>query len=115
MYQGRGDTYQQILGNLPSLVATGRKGSEITHMFPGNSHPTLQAATQPSSSYYVVYRNLHGNRHLRHRSEDKTGIRNYLPIIYYWTGLLMLDHSCLVGNLTSSKIAETIALELPKS
>ncbi len=37
------------------------------------------------------------------------------PIAYYWTGLLILDHSCLVGNLTNSKIAETKALEPPKS
>jgi hypothetical protein len=28
----------------------------------------------------------------------------YFPITYYWTGLLMLDHSYLVGNLTNSKI-----------
>ncbi len=32
-------------------------------------------------------------------------------ITYYWTGLLILDHSYLVGNLTNSKIAETKALE----
>jgi predicted membrane-bound dolichyl-phosphate-mannose-protein mannosyltransferase len=33
----------------------------------------------------------------------------YLAITYYWTGLLILDHSYLVGNLTNSKIAETKA------
>ncbi len=33
------------------------------------------------------------------------------PITYYWTGLLILDHSYLIGNLTNSKIAETKALE----
>jgi hypothetical protein len=33
------------------------------------------------------------------------------PITYYWTGLLKLEHSYLVGNLTNSKIAETKALE----
>jgi hypothetical protein len=38
----------------------------------------------------------------------------YLPITYYWTGLLILDHSFLVGKLTS-KIAETKALEPLKS
>jgi hypothetical protein len=32
---------------------------------------------------------------------------------YYWTGLLTLDHSYLVGNLT--KIAETKALDHLKS
>ncbi len=37
------------------------------------------------------------------------------PITYYWTGLLILDHSYLVGNLTNSKIAETKALEPIKS
>ncbi len=37
------------------------------------------------------------------------------PITYYWTGLLILDHSHLVGNLTNSKIAETKALEPLKS
>jgi hypothetical protein len=31
----------------------------------------------------------------------------YTPITYYWTNLLILDHSYLVGNLTSSQIAET--------
>ncbi len=40
---------------------------------------------------------------------------NYPPITYYWTGLLILDHSYLVGNLTISKIAETKALEPLKS
>jgi hypothetical protein len=33
------------------------------------------------------------------------------PITHYWTDILILDHSYLVGNLTSSKIAETKALE----
>jgi hypothetical protein len=37
------------------------------------------------------------------------------PITHYWTGLLILDHSYLVGNLTNSKIAETKALESLKS
>jgi hypothetical protein len=37
------------------------------------------------------------------------------PITYYWTRLLILDHSYLVGNLTNSKTAETKALELLKS
>jgi hypothetical protein len=36
-------------------------------------------------------------------------------ITYYWTGLLILDHLYLVGNLTNSKIAETKALEPLKS
>jgi hypothetical protein len=36
-------------------------------------------------------------------------------ITYYWIGLLILDHSYLVGNLTNSKIAETKAVEPPKS
>jgi hypothetical protein len=36
-------------------------------------------------------------------------------ITYYWTGLLILGHSYLVGNLTNSKIAETKALEPLKS
>ncbi len=40
--------------------------------------------------------------------------RSY-PITYYWTGLLIMDHSYLVGNLTNSKIAETKALEPLKS
>jgi hypothetical protein len=39
----------------------------------------------------------------------------YPTITYYWTGLLILDHSYLVGNLTNSKIAETKALEPLKS
>jgi hypothetical protein len=36
-------------------------------------------------------------------------------ITYYWTGLLILEHSYLVGNLTNSKIADTKALEPLKS
>jgi hypothetical protein len=36
-------------------------------------------------------------------------------ITYYWTGLVILDYSYLVGNFTNSKIAETKALEPPKS
>jgi hypothetical protein len=39
----------------------------------------------------------------------------YPPITYYWTGLLILDHSYIVGNLTNSKVAETKALEPLKS
>jgi hypothetical protein len=31
------------------------------------------------------------------------------PITYYWTDLIILDYSYLVGNLTNSKIAETKA------
>jgi hypothetical protein len=37
------------------------------------------------------------------------------PITYDWTGLQILDHSYLVGNLANSKIAETKALEPLKS
>ncbi len=42
-------------------------------------------------------------------------IKQYPLITYYWTSLLILDHSYLVGNLTISKIAETKALEPLKS
>jgi hypothetical protein len=35
----------------------------------------------------------------------------YPPITYYWTGILILDHSYLVENLKISKIAESKALE----
>jgi hypothetical protein len=35
---------------------------------------------------------------------------HYTATTYYWTGLLILDHSCLVGNLKNSKIAETKTL-----
>ncbi len=31
----------------------------------------------------------------------------YHPIAYYWTVLLILDHSYLVGKLTSSKSVDT--------
>jgi hypothetical protein len=31
----------------------------------------------------------------------------YPPITYYWTVPLILDHSYLVGKLTSSQIADT--------
>ncbi len=43
------------------------------------------------------------------------GIRLYPRITYFCTCLLILDNSYLVGNLTYSKIAETIALEPLKS
>jgi hypothetical protein len=39
----------------------------------------------------------------------------YPPITYYWSGLLILDRSYIVGNLTNSEIAETKALEPLKS
>jgi hypothetical protein len=41
--------------------------------------------------------------------------QKYPLIPYYWTGLLILDLSYLIGNLKSSKIAETKALEPLKS
>ncbi len=41
--------------------------------------------------------------------------RIYPSFTYNWTGLLTLDHSCLVGNFTTSKIAETKGLEPPRS
>jgi hypothetical protein len=41
--------------------------------------------------------------------------RKTTPITYYWTLALILPHSYLIGNLTSSKIAETKALEPLKS
>ncbi len=37
------------------------------------------------------------------------------PITYYWTGILILNHSYPVENLTNSKIAEAKALEPLKS
>jgi hypothetical protein len=40
---------------------------------------------------------------------------NYPQITYSWTGLLISDHSYLVGNLTNSKVAETKTLEPLKS
>ncbi len=39
----------------------------------------------------------------------------YPPITYYRTGLLILDRSYLIGDLTNSKIAKTKALEPIKS
>jgi hypothetical protein len=41
--------------------------------------------------------------------------RKYPTITHYCTVPLILDHSYLVGNLTNSIIAETNALEPPKS
>jgi hypothetical protein len=35
----------------------------------------------------------------------------YPAITYYWTGLLILDHVYLIGNLTNSKIAKTKSSE----
>ncbi len=34
------------------------------------------------------------------RNENDQVLITYPPITYYWTGLLMLDHSYLVENLT---------------
>jgi hypothetical protein len=33
-------------------------------------------------------------------------VSDYFPITYYWTVHLILDHSYIVGKLTSSKIAD---------
>jgi hypothetical protein len=49
------------------------------------------------------------------KQANSGAVVRYLPIIYYWTGFLILDHSYLVGNLTNSKIAQTKALEPLKS
>jgi hypothetical protein len=46
---------------------------------------------------------------------EQSLLLQYAPITYYWTGILILDHSYLVRNLTNSKIAETEALEPLKS
>ncbi len=46
---------------------------------------------------------------------NQTALTHYTKITYYWTGLLILDHSYLVWNLTNSKIPETKALEPLKS
>jgi hypothetical protein len=35
------------------------------------------------------------------------GFFEYPPVTYYWTVPLILDHSYLVGKLTSSKIPDT--------
>jgi hypothetical protein len=42
-------------------------------------------------------------------------LTKYPQITYYWTSLLILGPSYLVGNLTNSKVAETKALEPLKS
>jgi hypothetical protein len=38
---------------------------------------------------------------------DPLSISSTHPITYFWTVTLILDHSYLVGKLTSSKIADT--------
>jgi hypothetical protein len=35
------------------------------------------------------------------------GSKDYPPITYYWTVSLILNHSYIVGKLTSLKIADT--------
>ncbi len=47
--------------------------------------------------------------------QTSTSLGWYPPITYYWTCLLILDHSYLVRNLTNSKIAEKKALKPVKS
>jgi hypothetical protein len=39
-------------------------------------------------------------------SKSSLGFVLYPPITYYWTVLLILDHSYLVGKLTGSEIAD---------
>ncbi len=39
------------------------------------------------------------------RKKQGNRIYSIPPITYYWTGLLILDHTHFVGNLTNSKIA----------
>jgi hypothetical protein len=59
-----------------------------------------------------------GQNGLGKKKKQNTKIKSlfgYTPITYYWTGLLIMDHSYLFGNLTNSKIAETKALEPLKS
>jgi hypothetical protein len=47
---------------------------------------------------------------------DVSSLRSSYPLIpQYWTGLLIMNHSYLVGNLTNSKIAGTKSLEPLKS
>ncbi len=43
------------------------------------------------------------------KNEPKSTTQKNPPITYYWTSLLILGHSYIVGNLTNSKIAETKA------
>jgi hypothetical protein len=46
----------------------------------------------------VLYDNIANQRLLK-------AYRMYPSITYYWTGLLIMDHLYLVGNLTNSKSA----------
>ncbi len=61
------------------------------------------------SKYYELYGHYSNSDDAAYLEPAK--IRRYPPITYYWTGLLMLDNSYLVGNLTNSKITETKASE----
>jgi hypothetical protein len=64
--------------------------------------------SSPRLNFFYLYLCYRGQR-------GKKWTPLYPPITYYWTGLLILDHSYLVGNLTSSKIAQRKVLELLKS
>jgi hypothetical protein len=75
----------------------------------------------PCASFQLHPKAKHTAKTQKKKMKKKTGsglsqsgravIINYPPITYYWTGILILDHSYVVGNLINSKIAETKALE----
>jgi hypothetical protein len=58
---------------------------------------------------------LHKSQLSVYHAIDDLFIIMYPPITYSWTVPLILDHSYLVGNLTSPKIAETKTSELLES
>jgi hypothetical protein len=73
----------------------------------------LYLSTPRSLSLTMAWGRIYLRTH-KYMNLISPGPKNFI-ITYYWTGLLILDHSYLVGNLTNSKIAETKALEPLKS
>ncbi len=65
----------------------------------------MSLGTKPT---YLFLRSSHvlANLHSRFRKNARLPLA-LPPITYYWTVSLIVDHSYLVGNLTSSKIADT--------
>ncbi len=77
--------------------------------------PPYQEARRKNEKRFLETREELYGRSNEKFLKSKSNINDYPPITYYWTGLLISDHSDIVGNLTNSKIAETKSLEPLKS
>jgi hypothetical protein len=112
-------------GTLPYPYSTREAVAVVKHLSVSNAcSSTIQCLEfiirDPPSNLYLdtpIYRPPYISflDELKNSCDFVIPLRSIPPITYYWTGLLILDHSYLVGNLTNSKIAETKAVEPLKS